>query len=213
MQGVLPTSRYMATHDGAGHGFSFSGSSGGGESSVEAGTKARELGVQLERLKRHARAGLAVHVGRTIDRGNAERMLDVESKAIGDLVGARFGRAEKSKRLGRDTPGTAGVAAHADGNHRLDLRHQIRRPMAGRGHPVDGIQIGNPGAERSLAQAVVQHLAFCGGCIDGFFHALRLAMAVSVRQTNLTSWSLRAQCTTVWSLRAGRVKGRVSWTR
>src|SRR5207249_7910767 len=49
-------------------------------SGERAGAKTGELGVQLERLERHARAGLAVHVGWTVDRRNAERMLDVEGK-------------------------------------------------------------------------------------------------------------------------------------
>src|SRR5207237_1465232 len=71
-------------------------------SGERARAEAGELGVELERLERHARAGLAVHVGRAVDGRNAERMLDVERKAIGDLIGARFGRAEKRKRLGRD---------------------------------------------------------------------------------------------------------------
>jgi hypothetical protein len=51
-----------------------------------------------------------------------------------------------------------------------DLTFGIKSAGDGRRcHPVDRIEIGNPGAERAFAQAIVQHLALCGGCVGGFF--------------------------------------------
>ena len=125
-----------------------------------------QFGMHLQALQGDARAGIRVHVRRAINRADAELVLDVEGQAVGDGVGARFRGAEIAERLRRHGPGALGLAADADGDHRLDPRHDIGRPVAWRANPVDRLQVGNARSESALLQAVGQDRFLGGDLVD-----------------------------------------------
>ena len=129
-------------------------------------TEARDFGVQLEALERHARPALGVDVRRHVDRGHAEFLLDEERAAVGDLVGAHFGRPGIGHGLGRHLPGALRLAADTQRNDGFDARHEVARAVPGRGDFFERREVGDAHRQRAALLAVLEDRLFGGRGVD-----------------------------------------------